>query len=180
MKNLLLIIFCLLVSSCSLQSQLKIESTSIIPQLDLTCQPIPNNNFQICSLETLSEYGPFDDVVFYKRDQEGYLTLLSSQKSYGQTFGSIEFSEKGKYLYLSWAEEGHPQFHFYLTSKFLESGLSSDLVGFLEDYYLVYIKSFSDDGQLIYLADKQTNSHCRKTIIEEDFSYCLISIKVID
>jgi len=190
MKNIIFIILCAFISSCTYVSKFnaqpnesKDRETQTIKyeqQLELNCIAIPNNNNQLCSVETESQYGPFDDVVFYKRDEEGYLFLLGSQKSYGQTFGSIEFSENGKYLYLSWAEEGHPQFHFYLTSKFLEGGIKADIIKHFEDYYLFYIQRLTDEGKLTYLADQQTINNCDKTQIQDGIKYCLVTINLTE
>ena len=130
------------------------ESELLSKTLPLECQKIPNRESQLCFIVTQSPFGPFDDVVFYHRDKNGYMSLLGSHSGEVATFGGVDFSTGGTFMWLSWAEEGHPHFKFYYTGKFISNGLSAKSVSVLGDYYFDGFEKFTDKGEVIYrLAD---------------------------
>ncbi|MBL4789058.1 MAG: hypothetical protein JKY60_08410 [Kordiimonadaceae bacterium] len=101
-------------------------------------------------METQSPYGPWDQVVFYRKDTAGALLLLGADKGGGvATFGGVSFSADGQYLWTDWAEEGHSSLHFYKTKAFLEVGLQQS-VGAVHDYELDHVDGILADGTLIY------------------------------
>jgi hypothetical protein len=135
-------------------------SPSVELQLPFQCTPIPTQPDQLCVIVTLSPHGPFDDVVFYRRPSQGDLILLGSHKGEVATFGGVGFSRGGRYLWISWAEEGHPYFIFYPTETFLSDGLSAKSVGLVSDYYFDEFVSFKDDRQVVYALRDDAMEKC--------------------
>ena len=107
-KTTLLILSSFLLTAFSFTNQAKDEQ---FPQsLPLECSKIPNIIEQLCFIQTRN--GPYDDVVFYHMDKYGDVALLGSRSGEVTTFGGIDFSTGGTYMWLSWAEEGHPILYF--------------------------------------------------------------------
>lgn len=153
MKNIILVPLLLL-----LTLQL---SYGAAQQPPLECYPIPKHQDQLCVVTTQSPHGPWDQVVYYRSKPGQGLTLLGVDKGGVATFGGIEFSTEGRYLMLSWAEEGHPQFTFYETQGFL-NGNTKTSIGFYEQYHFDHIDYFGDEGIVVIgLADK--TNHCIDT-----------------
>ncbi len=118
--------------------------------IPLECNRITGLIEQLCFIRTDSVYGPYDDIVFYLIDKAGNKFFLSSNSGNVSTFGGFDFSTHGKYMWLSWAEEGHPYFEFYLTKNFLEQGTSAKVLATLANYYFDQFEKFSDSGEVIY------------------------------
>ena len=128
--------------------------------LPLECSKIPNKSDRLCYIQTESSYGPYDDIVFYRVDGRGYATLLGSQSGGVATFGGFGFSTGGTYMWLEWAEEGHPHFEFYNTSEFQTNGTSTKILNILGDYYFNGFEKFTDSGEVVYLLDDAAFENC--------------------
>ncbi len=118
--------------------------------LPLICTVIPSIEQQLCYVRTGSSYGPYDDIVFYKLDKYGDVILLGSQSGGVAVFGGFGFSAGGKFMLLSWSEEGHPYFEFYRTGDFLEKGIKSRVLKVLSDYYFESFEKFNENGEVVY------------------------------
>lgn len=137
--------------------------------LPLECSIIPVRNEYLCFIETQSPYGPYDDVVFYHMDKNGDLALLGSQAGEVATFGGIGFSTGGAFMWISWAEEGHPHFEFYHTAKFINNGINTKVLNVLGDYYFDGFEKFTDKGEVIYRLNDDAYEDCNKA--GKDVSY---------
>ncbi|RDH84500.1 MAG: hypothetical protein DIZ80_03200 [endosymbiont of Galathealinum brachiosum] len=129
--------------------------------LPLVCATIPSIEEQLCYSSTNSSYGPYDDVVFYKIDKYGEEVLLGSQSGGVATFGGFDFSLGGRYMWVSWAEEGHPFFEFYRTNDFLENGIKSKSLEVLGDYYFEQFTQFSENGNVAYSLTEGAFENCK-------------------
>ena len=133
-----------------------IESTTKHTQPDkpvslpLDCSDIPGLNDRFCFVRTESEFGPYDDIVFYRVDTTGQIILLGSKSDAVSTFGGFGFSSGSKYMWISWAEEGHPYFEFYRTRDFLDNGIHARVLETIGDYYFDQFVEFSDAGVVTY------------------------------
>ena len=130
--------------------------------LPLACDKIPASTNRLCVLITQSPYGPYEDVVFYLMDKSDNATLLGSQSGGVAIFAGFDFSTTGIYMWLSWAEEGHPHFEFYRTRDFINNGLSTSSINILGDYYFDGFEKFSDDGEVVYRLDDSAYEDCDK------------------
>ena len=128
--------------------------------LPLVCAAIPSQAEQLCYIRTNSSYGPYDDIVFYKLDKYEEVVLLGSQSGGVATFVGFDFSIGGLYMWVSWAEEGHPYFEFYRTNEFLENGVKSQSLKVLGDYYFENFENFGEDGQIIYALTEGSFENC--------------------
>jgi len=126
------------------------EPTIVNDRLTVQCHKIANKQEQICYTQTPNPNGPFDDVVLYVKDIYEELHLLNSEKDTSSTFGGFDFTPNGEYMWLSWAEEGHPYFIFYKTSDFLEQGFNTKALSSFEDLKLDGIYSFTSAGVFNY------------------------------
>lgn len=133
--------------------------------LPLECDAIADSQEMLCITKTESAYGPFDDVIFYHLDKMGAVTFLGSHSDAISTFAGFGFSSGGKYLWISWAEEGHPYFEFYRTIDFIKQGTKASMHYILHDYYFMQFESFTDAGIVTY-SQIEDNSEDR-TIDEE-------------
>jgi len=159
-KPFLLIVSTLLLLTSNFAALAKHEQLK--KSLPLECHKIPNHNEHLCFIVTQNPDGPFDDIVFYRMDKSGGIALLGSKIGEGDNFGGFDFSNGGKYMWLSWAEEGHPHFEFYRTSEFLINGTETKALKVLSDYYFDDFKSFTDDGEVIYLLADDAYENCDK------------------
>jgi len=128
----------------------------------LNCVPVPNSQQSLCYSETESSYGPFSDVVFYRRTAEGDLTFLNSHSGSVSVFAGVVFSTRGRYMTLGWAEEGHPGFIFYETAAFLQSGEGAPTVGGFGELFMDGFRSFTDDGEVSYYVPVEDEGQCPK------------------
>ena len=133
-----------------------------IPSLPLSCVVITNNTNQICFITTTSPYGPYDELVMYHRTVQGELFLLGSEQGSVATFGGIGFSEGGRYMWTSWAEEGHPSFSFYKTQDFLAAGMNTHSLMILNVYGFDEFVSFTDEGKVSYTRMQSSTEECEK------------------
>ncbi len=136
------------------------ESKTQQVTLPLECTSAENFNEQLCFISTESPFGPFDDIVFYKISKSGDIVYLSSESHGNTTFGGFGFSEGSKYLWISWAEEGHPLFYFHLTSDFLANGSKAIVLDVISDYYFEQFEQFSESGEVIYLLSEDFTECC--------------------
>ena len=161
---ILIILFSLLFNFSALAEQEPLPKS-----LPLECSDIPTRQDKICFIETESPYGPYDDVVFYHMNKNGSVFLLGSQSGDVATFGGFDFSPSGIYMWLEWAEEGHPHFEFFKTSTFINNGTSAESLQILGDYYFTGFEKFSDTGEVIYSLDDGAFEDCDKA--GKDVSY---------
>lgn len=157
-KPTLLMLSFLLLTAFSFTAQAKQEQ--LLQSLPLECREIPNKTDRLCYIQTESSYGPYDDIVFYRMSQRGYATLLGSQSGGVATFGGFDFSTGGIYMWLSWAEEGHPHFAFYRTTEFMANGINTKVLKILGDYYFNGFEKFTDSGEVIYSLDDAAFENC--------------------
>lgn len=133
-----------------IQTDDDIDGKLQVDSLDLYCHEIPNHQDQLCLIKTESPYGPYDEVVFYRKDKSGAYSLIDMDKGSGvASFGSLSFSADGKYLWYGWYDEGHPSVYFYETKVFLEVGTQQG-VDAVHEYELDHIDGITKDGKLIY------------------------------
>lgn len=166
-KSVLFIPLLILVLAFSFMA--KAEPEPIQKNIPLECSKIPGRTDHLCVLETQASYGPYDDVVFYRMDKDGYLTLLGSQSGGVATFGGFDFSSAGTYMWLSWAEEGHPNFGFYRTNAFMKNGTSAKMLEMLSDYYFYDFEEFTEKGEVLYRLSDGAFENCDEA--GEDVSY---------
>lgn len=141
------------------------NSVKVAPQtnLPLECAPIPKHTEQLCVGITPTPYGPFDDVVIYSKTIDGQLTLLESIRNQVGVFAGMGFSNGGRLMWVSWAEEGHGSFAFYDTQHYLAEGSDAKPLGQLSDYHLDHLYSFTDDGVVAYMTDEDSSQGCANT-----------------
>ena len=128
--------------------------------LSFECTAIPGYKDKICFVITASPHGQFDDVVFYRKTADGELFLLSSQRTGGSAFAGVGFSDQGNYMWVSWADEGHPYFSFYKTDTFLNDGEHAESLSILSVYGFESFVSFTDDGKVLYTFDDGVTQEC--------------------
>ena len=130
--------------------------------LPLECTAITGRHERLCIIQTESFYGPYDDIVFYHMNNRGNVSLLGSNKGDVATFGGFEFSDGGKYMWLSWAEEGHPHFVFYRTNDFIANGTSAKVLSVVGDYEFDQFIKFNDVGDVVYALADNIREYCSK------------------
>ena len=140
----LLLVFCIDIYAADDSQVTKLHT------LPLECDAIVGSQGMLCIIRTESAYGPFDDVIFYYLDEMGAVTLLGNHSDAVSTFAGLGFSSGGKYLWVGWAEEGHPYFEFYRTSDFIKQGTDAPMQYVLHDYYFNQFESFTDGGIVTY------------------------------
>ena len=113
-------------------------------------------------IRTESPYGPYDQVVYYRLDKDQRAYLLGSEDGGVGTFGGIGFSDGGKYMWLGWAEEGHPHFTFYRTQQFIDNGINAEGIDTLGEYEFQWFLSFSDDALVRYAIDEEVCHHSQQ------------------
>lgn len=142
-----------IVLSLMLFSNIQAETIS----LPATCQTIPNKEIKVCFIITKPENNlPYDEIVFYKEDHSGILSLLGSEVEHG-IFHGFTFSPQGKYLYLKWTEEGHPNFQFYLVDDYINNWKTKNLLDSIDDLQIENIVKFKDSGDVIYALSDEFN-----------------------
>ena len=117
-----------------------------VSQLPLDCYKVPLQPKEYCMVTTRSAYGPFDDAVFYLKDQ-GELQFLRSVSGQVATYGFIGFSVRGQYAVEAWAEEGHPIFMFYRSQQLLSPDAEPLLV--FAKYPFAHVDQINDDGSAV-------------------------------
>ena len=122
--------------------------------LPLTCYQVPLHTVQLCVVVTRADYGPFDDVVFYRQDAQQQLTYLRSVSGGVATFSVQDFSANGEVVALAWAEEGHPTFEFYRTADLLTANSQPEPLAVLAEYPFSHLDVIGDDGQVLYGSDE--------------------------
>jgi hypothetical protein len=143
MKILLILIALVAMTASAAQ---KNESQSVVDSLPATdsatvnlalkCKAIPHSAEQICVAAMPAEFNAVDDVVFYRRTAEQYLSLLRVE------FGDVAviwlhgFSTGGKYTIVGYAEEGHPSFVIFTTEDFLTNNNDIKPVAVISDYFI--------------------------------------------
>lgn len=123
------------------------------PDISAECYHRPQSLDAVCYVITDSDIAPYVDVVTFLK-VDGYLKFKSAEQYVIARPGGVTYSDGGKYLAESFTEEGHPHFIFYDADVYFAS-LTPESSGFLEDYYLQAIESFSDAGVFTYSIDSQ-------------------------
>ncbi|WP_460311293.1 hypothetical protein [Aliiglaciecola aliphaticivorans] len=123
----------------------------------VTCIPQPLKDIEICSLSTQSEHFPVNDLVLYKREKDRFPVLLEVIKGDVAVSWFWGFSRHGKYTVMAFAEEGHPYFVVYETSRFLESEQRPTAIAILSDYFLSDLIVLEDDGTARFAKNHDTN-----------------------
>jgi len=142
--------------------------------LPLECDAIAGSQEMLCIIMTESAYGPFDDVIFYYLDKMDSMTYLGSHSDGGSTFAGLGFSSGGKYLWIGWAEEGHPYFEFYSTNDFIKQGTSASMRYVLHDYYFNQFETFTDAGIVTYSQiDDNSEDPIKDTVIPDGTTLAL-------
>lgn len=136
----------------------------------LDCIVVPSVKDQLCYATTNSAFGPYEDVVFFRKTAEGELYFLGSDKNGVANFGGAGFSDGGKYMWLEWSEEGHPLFSFYITDFFLSDGLDAPAIATLDAYGFHEFIRFGDDGTVLYTKEQVNEDTCHKTPCTYTFS----------
>jgi len=131
--------------------------------LPLDCSVIPAQTDQLCVAVTGSTSGPYDDVVIYRKKADGSLFLLGSHQGGVGTFNGFGFSDGGRFMWESWAEEGHPYFLFYRTDHYLSEGKNTKSLNVLNEYYLEYFHQFTDTGKVAYALREDAFGKCPET-----------------
>ena len=116
-------------------------------QTSLDCYTIVGRTEQFCILATPSPLHPVDDVVFFRRDEMGQLTLLRAELGDIALVWIHGFSTDGKYTVIGYAEEGHPSYLVYDTQKVLTPGFTLNPVAVVSDYQIVNLHRLDGDGR---------------------------------
>lgn len=146
-----------------LSLQVNAADMAIKNSLPLICTVMPSIGQPLCYVRTGSPYGPYDDIVFYRIDKYAEAILLGSQSGGVAVFGGFDFSPRGQFMWLSWAEEGHPYFEFYRTTDFLEKGIKSKTLKVLSDYYFESFVQFNENGDVVYSLSVNSIENCADT-----------------
>ena len=162
-----LFVFYLLLFSMSIQASEKSYSEPLV----LKCVLVPQHSDQLCIIKTSSPYGPYDDVVFYRKTKQDEKFLLGSATGGVAVFSGFGFSDKGRYMWASWAEEGHAAFYFFDTDMFLSNGPDANHLASLHDDDLYEFVEFSDTGKVTYTKQPDDLANCGSTP-------CLYSLKL--
>lgn len=153
MKILLLLITLTTMTACAVQKSENAEVADFLPaivsatvNLALECKAIPHSAEQICVAATPAEFNAVDDVVFYRRSADHYLSLLSVEFGDVAVIWLHSFSAGGKYTVVGHAEEGHPSFVIYTTADFLSPNKELKPVAVISDYFIASLDSLDDSG----------------------------------
>jgi hypothetical protein len=102
MESIKALCILMLLSACTMQTTevdvvdlVEIEEVS----LPLECHTVPTKKEQLCLATTYSPIGPVDDVVFYHRTSDGYLTFINAYQGDIAVHYFYQFSTNGNYLY---------------------------------------------------------------------------------
>ncbi len=150
LRNITIISLICIVIMISLQYQQSFFASEKNDNLSLKCTMLPRSIDSICYSVSVSPNGPYDDVDIYHKTHKGKLILLSHNTGGVATFNGIGFSPSGRYMWESWADEGHPYYVFYLTSYYLVYGSKVNAIKILDDYYLDEAITLTDNGEFIY------------------------------
>jgi hypothetical protein len=145
----------------------------ILQNLDLTCHKIPKQQQQLCYAKIRSPYGPYDDVVLYRKNDDDQLFLLGLQNGTVSTYGGVGFSTGGLWMWSSWAEEGHPYFVFYKTRDFIEEGFNAIGISSFGDLIFDGIYSFKDTGEFRYYVYSEQHKNCVDFVKEGTETICI-------
>lgn len=130
--------------------------------LPLECESVPRSSDQLCVIRTESPYGPYDQVAYYHLDKNQRAYLLGSENGGVGTFAGFGFSDSGEYVWLGWAEEGHPHFLFYRTRQFIDNGINTEGLAVIGDYEFQEFLTFSDTGLVRYAIDEESCRYKQK------------------
>jgi len=161
---------------------------------DIHCVIIPSdqtvNTKQLCTL-TVDEYEPVyvTKVTFFVKNEHGDIRVLNDLVNAGNaSFSHFEFSENGKYLYITFADEGHPFFVFFDTQKFINDDKNAEVGEVFEEYFLDHIESFYDNGDFVFAINEGTITGCLdgevetepKTANTDEVKRCLFHHNIFD
>lgn len=145
---------------------------------------------QLCTL-TVNEYEPVyvTKVTFFIKDEQGDIKVLNDLVDSGNSsFSHFNFSEKGKYLYITFTDEGHPFFVFFDTLKFINNEKEDQVGEVFEEYFLDHIESFYDNGDFVFALSEGAITGCLegeveiepKTANSEEVKRCLFHHNIFD
>jgi len=117
--------------------------------LELKCFSIPKSKKELCTSQTINAYIPYEDTTFYLK-KEGDFYFIDVFLADMTSFGSFDFSDGGKYMYISFSEEGHEYFVFYKTKEFLSQGHKAKSLAILNEYNFKEFSHFEDSGKVSY------------------------------
>lgn len=141
-----------LLSACARPCCTLAEIPAELPEcMDQTVR-VDGRSDLLCVIVTDSPYGPFDEVAIYHIDDARRYRKIYSETGGVGVFGGLEFSPNGRYMSLSWSEEGHPYVTFYNTDAFLQYG-AGERAGLsqLGMYDLQYVNALNDDGTATFI-----------------------------
>lgn len=109
-----------------------------------------NKAQQLCISTHNSEQGlPITIATFFQVNNNGPIQVLTHHINKSSSFGKVQFSNDGKYLYVMYADEGHPYFVFYDTSKFIQNDPTAQIYQ-LNEYGISHIEQINDNGDVIF------------------------------
>lgn len=161
---------------------------------DIHCTVIPSDKTtktkQLCTL-TVDEYEPvhLTKVTFFIKDEQGDIQVLNELADSGNSsFSHFDFSQNGKYLYITFADEGHPFFVFFDTQKFINDDKNAQVGEVFEEYFLDHIEAFYDNGDFVFAINEGTFTGCLggevetepKTADSEEVKRCLFHHNIFD
>lgn len=150
LKNITIIILFSITAIVGLQYPFSAFALEKQDDVSLICTALPRSTDSICYSVSASPNGPYDDVDIYHLTHKGRRILLSHNTGGVATFNGIGFSPNGRYMWESWAEEGHPYYIFYSTTYYLVYGSKTDSINVLDDYYFNAAIALTDNGEFIY------------------------------
>jgi len=92
---------------------------------------------------------PINMGEYYLVTEGKPIKSLTRNQNVDSSFGYLVFSPKGKYLYIAYADEGHPYFVFYDTTKFINDDKSAELDS-VSQYRVDSIDELYDNGDVAY------------------------------
>lgn len=148
----------------------------------ISCEDIPNNKNKLCVISKANEINHylFDTAFFVKTVDDNY-KILENFNSFESSFGYIGFSPEGTYLYVVFAEEGHPFFIFFQTDLFLKNSKDAQVGKVLDDYYLSHVEKLYDDGRFVYQRRINDIESCE--VVKrgaDDTEYCQVTYDIKD
>lgn len=133
-------------------AQLSADALAIAVNANAVCVEHPQQNYGLCATVSRSANGPFDDVLFCQRRGELCNTLWSSTPNSVSVFVSLGFLNKGNYIWIAWADEGHPYYEIYDSNSLLmlKPGPSLSIIA---DDRLIQIRGVMPDGRVLVEVD---------------------------
>jgi hypothetical protein len=151
MMYLLTLLLISLVSACSNQSA-SIENHFLANEDFDQCLAVPNQSGILICINTHHQVDigvPITVSQYYLVSKHITFNELTNNVNSESSFGHLVFSPNGKYMYISYADEGHPYFIFYDTDKFINDDKDAELAQ-VSQYRVESIDEFYDNGDIVY------------------------------